>query len=495
MAQSSLARITDWLAGYLKYQAPGSNKNKQNGKRRGKKKGRKKKVQRDVAQLSRIANRISGRGDYKTWLGHLKKASKGMAPILGGALGGQAANYFGGSRAVGSRIGRNLGMKFSQVTGWGDYEIMENTLLRPHPVPEFGLSSIRVTHKEYLGNVLGSEQFASTVYRLNPGISDSFPWLAGIARNYQQFRFNGMLFEFVSTSAFALNSTNSALGKVILATNYNAEDDPFTSTVAMLSTQFSNYGRPAESMTHAIECAPSETPTDLLYIRTDVEEKGRDLRFTDLGFTQISTEGMQSGAEIGGLWVTYDVTFTKPIINTDINLDIGVDQFIIQANTNQMYAGTITARNNILAGTFSLNGEAGLYAFNEGVSSGKYWIFEEYTIPEELKSGSVSASVIAPLEFSNCKLVVDTDYDGPNNQLYRVGGTVNNGISQVPTVGSNTGTTTALRYYMVEVTGPRPYFTTSNFANNAATCFWRFTVSPVSYNTTPQVYGPPPLNN
>jgi len=447
----------------------------------------------DARTLGVLQKRIEGRGDYKTFIGHLKRASKGLAPILGGAFGGQASQYITGNRAVGSKLGRNLGMKFSQVTGWGDYNITSNTLIEPHDVPKFGVGSIRVTHKEYLGNILGSEDYNSTIYRLNPGISDSFPWLAGLARNFQQYRFNGMIFEFISTSAFALNSTNSALGKVVLATNYNSEDEPFTSTVGMLSTEFSNYGRPAESISHAIECAPQESFSEILYTRTDVEEKGKDLRFTDLGFTQISTEGMQSGSEVGGLWVTYDVTLIKPIINNDINLDVGVDQFIVETNTDDMYAGVVTNRNNVLSGTLSLpDGKVAQYDFNQGVSTGKYWVVEEYEVPASIVGSIVRNGVNPSFVGNNCEVVMDTDSNGPNNLLYFNPGS-NSGITEYPNSVETKTAVLGLRTYMVNVTGPRPYFTTAGYDFSGGVCFWRMTITPVSYNTTPQVLGPAPV--
>lgn len=392
-----------------------------------------------------------------------------------------------GNRAVGSRIGRNLGVKFAQVTGWGDYEVTSNTLVKPSIVPDFGSSSIRVTHKEYLGNILGSDEFATQIYRLNPGISDSFPWLAGIARNYQQYRFNGAMFQFVSTSAFALNSTNSALGKVVIATNYNAEDKPFTSTVAMLSTQFSNYGRPAESIEHAIECAPGETPTDLFYIRNDIEAKGKDLRFTDLGFTQVSTEGMQSTSEVGGLWVTYDVSFTKPIINDEVNLDVGIDQFNMLCDTGTLYSGTITARNNILSGTAEFAASSLRYRFNQGVSSGTYLVIEDYTAADN-KASIIYAGAWTFLG-SDCSLVVDTDLNGPTNSAYWNPAT-NGAYAGVPNTDVKAVSSSAVRYYMVAVTGPRPYFQTGGFLGSGTGNIWRLSVIPISYDNTPQQTGP-----
>jgi hypothetical protein len=436
-----------------------------------------------------VANRISGRGDYKQILGKLKGLSNQykLASRVGAAAGGYFAPQMGLDSATGSQIGRNLGMTFSRVTGWGDYDVASNTLVRPSAVPDFGSSSIRVTHKEYLGNVIGSTDFASTIYRLNPGISDSFPWLAGIARNYQQYRFNGMLFQFVSTSAFALNSINSALGKVILATNYNAEDQPFDSTVAMLSTQFSNYGRPAESLTHAIECAPQETPDNCLYIRTDIEQKGKDLRFTDLGFVQLATEGMQSDSEVGGLWVTYDITFLKPIINNNINMDVGIDQFIVASNTDDLYNGTVTIRNNKLAGSLAVDGKKAIYTFNQGVSSGTYVVIEEYDIYNT--EGKISYAFKPYWVGTNCSLITDTDENGPYNNQYNCPSESGMCIDTLSGLASTAYI--AARSVFVKVTGPRPSLDLQGYSLSGPRAWIRVSIIPISYDNVADNPGPP----
>jgi hypothetical protein len=138
--------------------------------------------------------------------------------------------------------------------------------------------------------------------------------LATIANNFEQYRLNGCVFEFVSTSANALNSTNTALGKLIMATEYNVLNPPFADAPSMLATEFSNYGKPAQNLMHAIECAPGKVPNELYYVRATPPSSG-DLRLFDLGNFQIATSGMQAAANVGGLWVTYDVTLCKPILS------------------------------------------------------------------------------------------------------------------------------------------------------------------------------------
>lgn len=244
--------------------------------------------------------------------------------VAGGVVGNMVAPGIGGT--VGSLVGRGLGGVVARIFGKGDYKVMENSLLRASSVPVFGSNSIRIRHKEFLGDFTGSTEFSLRSVSINPGLKESFPWLASIASNFEQYRVNGMVFQFVSTSSNALNSTNTALGKVIMATEYNALDRPFGSVQEMLITLFSNYGKPAESLTHAIECADSQRPTSLLYVRTGPAPAGSDLRLYDMANFQLASEGMQTPSNIGGLWVTYDVTLVKPIISP-IDIATNFDHF------------------------------------------------------------------------------------------------------------------------------------------------------------------------
>lgn len=199
----------------------------------------------------------------------------------------------------------------------GDYKIKANTLLTSgSPVPTFGENCIRIRHKEYLGDVFGTTAFSNSSYSINPGVSTTFPWLSTVAANYQEFAFAGLVFSFVSTSADALNSTNTALGKIIMATDYNSVDSSFTTPQQMLATEFCNYGKPASDLLHAVECDPKLRPLLWQYVRTGGVPTGKDARFYDLGNFQIASQGMQASANIGGLWVAYDIILCKPVVAT-----------------------------------------------------------------------------------------------------------------------------------------------------------------------------------
>lgn len=265
---------------------------------------------------------------------------------MGSSIGGLIAPGVIGSN-VGGMLGAGAGAVIDRITGQGDYTIKSNTLIKAAPVPSFGKGCIRVQHREMIQNITSSTPFTLGGYAINPGLPLTFPWLAQIATNFEMYKFHGLIFEYVSTSGDALNSTNTALGKVILATDYNVLDPLFENEQQMYATEFSNSGKPATNLIHAVECAPKENPLKLWYIRTADNQPG-DQRFYDLGMFQIAVSGCQSNNNsIGELWVSYDVSLCKPSIQA---VQSGEGLLAGHARLASYSAGTgpFLANNNIL---------------------------------------------------------------------------------------------------------------------------------------------------
>lgn len=267
--------------------------------------------------------RIKGQGDYT-----LDKP--GPWGKFGRQVGGYAGNLLAspyGLGSVGGRIGSKLGSYLhyiGKIFGSGDYvtspmNVQSNSLLSSQ-IPEFigaaGYTKIR--HREYLGDVFSSSSantFKIDSYAINPGVSTTFPWLSQVCgASYQQYRTNGMCFEFRSTSSDALNSTNTALGSVVMATDYDSKDAVFATKQQMENTEFGVSCKPSQCMLHAIECAKNKTSVSEQYIRMYDVPDGADIRLYDLGRFSIASTGCQgTSVNLGELWVSYDIDLIKPI--------------------------------------------------------------------------------------------------------------------------------------------------------------------------------------
>jgi hypothetical protein len=212
---------------------------------------------------------------------------------------------------------------FRKLTGFGDYKVQSNTLVNGNDPPAFGTMGrgTIVRHREYIQDIkTPGDAFTVTTLPINAGLPSTFPWLSAIAQNYEQYCIRGMVFEYKSMSSDALNSTNTALGNVILATQYNSVAPVFSSKAQMENHEFCTAVRTSASVMHPIECARGETPISCLYTRGGDAPAGSDLRLYDLGKFSIATIGQQAAATIGELWVTYEIELLKPQLDvlTDV---------------------------------------------------------------------------------------------------------------------------------------------------------------------------------
>lgn len=235
-----------------------------------------------------------------------------------------------GFESVGGRVGSTIGnvlghgaqMLLKSLTGFGDYTIDKeaNTMFTGGMEPAEIVNSVNTggtifRHREYLRDVLSSSDFESSYIHLNPGQAESFPWLSGIANNYEKYRFRGLVIEFKSLSSNSVVSTSAStgLGSVMMSTNYNVNDPVFINKEQMLNYEYANSRKPSESFYHPVETKNSETPTNQLFVRTGDYDPDADPRLSDLGRFQISTQGMQgTPAVIGELWMTFEVELFTP---------------------------------------------------------------------------------------------------------------------------------------------------------------------------------------
>lgn len=245
-----------------------------------------------------------------TWLG----------PMLSAGFGaGATALGYGALAPYASAFGGFLGQKFKDITGYGAYTVRKNSLMSGD-VPSVGNSSrieggLTISHREYLGDVISSAtagHFSTNTFVINPGNPQTWEWLSQIACNYEQWVPEGILFFYKSTSSNALNSINTNLGTVIMATQYDPFATDFTNKATMQAYEYSTAGCPSGDMIHMIECDPNQNPISVLDVRNPMSASG-DPRFADLGIFTIATDGIQgTSVPLGELWITYQVTLLKP---------------------------------------------------------------------------------------------------------------------------------------------------------------------------------------
>lgn len=226
-------------------------------------------------------------------------------------VGGHLGNLLG-FKDIGSGIGSVIG----RIFGSGDYQtnfssVRHNDLTSP--VPAFGGESTIITHREYIKDIVSSSSagaFSIETFRINPTNDELFPWLAQIATCFEEYTIHGMVFEFKSMSGQSVASTNTALGSVIVATQYDPTKLAFTSKQQMENYYFAQSTVPSQSVLHAIECKSGSAPLRSLYTSGGA---AFDPRFVDYGNTYVASVGLPgTNVNIGELWVSYKIELKKP---------------------------------------------------------------------------------------------------------------------------------------------------------------------------------------
>lgn len=223
-----------------------------------------------------------------------------------------------------------------------------------------------VSNREYLGNISsgyaasGVTPFNIRKYELNPGDGETFPWLSQIAQNFDQYRFRGLIFEYKSCSGDSYNADTLNLGTVILATDYNVLHPDYSSQREMENSMYASSAKPSRDVLHPIECAATETPVDKLYVRTaNTNIAGGDLRLYDLANFYIATVGLPaSAANIGELWVSYEVELFKPTLPPDNAVTAEGAAYVFYYNNAVLAPGwtSFTSTANSYFGTSASNG-------------------------------------------------------------------------------------------------------------------------------------------
>lgn len=214
---------------------------------------------------------------------------------------------------------KRASMRRSTITGFGAYKKVSGGKAygRPPQVVNHPDGRVIIRHAEYLEDIPSATTFILATYPLNPGMSQTFPWLSRIAQNFEEWLPRGIFFEFKTTSSdmIVTGATTPALGQISMATQYNSLDSDFTNNVQLLNYENASTCKPSQNLRHYVECKRSQTVMDEMYIRTGPPPTNGDLRLYDLGKTSVSASNMQTnGQMMGQLWISYEIELRKPKI-------------------------------------------------------------------------------------------------------------------------------------------------------------------------------------
>lgn len=160
--------------------------------------------------------------------------------------------------------------------------------------------TIEVSHRSFLAPIDCTGNFTVQQFYANPGLPGTFPWLAKLARRYEEYRFKRLRFEYRSVCATDVN------GVIMMSFDYDAADGPPSSKASQ-----------AQSIPNSeINCwsgndlpVPCDAPWK--YVRAGDLAPNLDIKTYDLGVMNLSSV-YGNGIITGELYVEYTVELRKP---------------------------------------------------------------------------------------------------------------------------------------------------------------------------------------
>nr|WRQ65084.1 structural protein [Tolivirales sp. gcode 6] len=179
-----------------------------------------------------------------------------------------------------------------------------NTYKAPSMVSEG--TSIVVRHRELITELTASVSFEPGSSRINPGDSDVFPWLSGIAQRYEKYKFRKLKFTIVP------QVPTTQAGSLGLYFDY----DPTDQTAVTASSFFSNMNAVTKQIwMEASTTAVAQQST--LYVSELNDRVNENRKWYDYGRINYF---LQSGTNANAyLFAEYEVELSKPSTSYEQN--------------------------------------------------------------------------------------------------------------------------------------------------------------------------------
>jgi hypothetical protein len=233
--------------------------------------------------------------------------------------------------SYGARLGSLVGegvQSLASVFGLGEYNIQKNSLMGEI---DMGTSPPRVMntsrgeatifhHREYIGELVSGygspTQYNITSYNINPGNPLLFPFLAGIAANFQEWEARGIIVE-LKTETSDVVATGGFLGSMFCAVDYDSLDIAPSNKIQLENYEYAASVKPSCSLIMPVECKRRNDVLTHLYTAYNGNYNGGDQRLYDLGVLHIGTQGLPAtNTPVAEIWISYEIALYKPKIST-----------------------------------------------------------------------------------------------------------------------------------------------------------------------------------
>lgn len=172
-------------------------------------------------------------------------------------------------------------------------------------------NSVRIVNREYFKDVVGSDAYSAQVTQINPGNNIMFPWLSGIAANYESYMFRKLKF------CYEPICSTVTPGSLMMAIDYDAADSVAPSKAVLMAYEGAVRTSPwAEAICNANR---ADKILQKRFVTIGSNPVGTDIRLNNVGFLTVASQQVPAGtSNIGEMYVEYEVEFYIPQLQFNV---------------------------------------------------------------------------------------------------------------------------------------------------------------------------------
>lgn len=280
---------------------------------------------------------------------------------------------------------------------------------RKPAVKTFANGDARVVHREYIADVIGSNDDPSVFkvdgYPVNPGQATTFPWLSKLAVNYESYRFNKLRFIYQPIAP------STTPGTIMLTFDYDAQDPAPADKKQAASYRSTVRTAPWQQVDHVSKPEDlHKLPTN--YVRPGFPPPGTDIKTYDIGNLFVISEGIDAKLyDCGELYAEYDVQLMTPVFETS--------QGLVQVGGTALRNGTSSAANPFGDGLVHVS--ASSYGFAMNNASQVTFLYPGlYLVAYSIVGTTVAATNIDSLDAKGTVLTLVEVYNAAATQGLKV---------------------------------------------------------------------------
>ncbi len=196
-----------------------------------------------------------------------------------------------------------------------------------------------IAEDEFIVDINGSVNFATTQFSINPGLASVFPWGNRPAGDYSEYVFEQL--EFIYKPEVTGFATQGQTGKVILSFDYDATALPPASKQQAEAADPHVDALPCEEIRLVIDCAQIRKTNPVKLVRVGAQAASTDLGKYDAGILSVSTIGQANATLVGELHVKYRCRLEKPLLDPAVVAGGAIHFSSIAATTANNFASAV----------------------------------------------------------------------------------------------------------------------------------------------------------